>query len=120
MNVDRPDDEAIFEEVAQALDLDEAGIDALKLSVWETYEKADSLLAKVREIGHEFSIRDGDDVYVNVSWLATLLLMEGDQVMRGHGGCADHLRVVDWIETTVVAAQRNVEKLDSPTEPVVD
>lgn len=119
MNTERPDDDAIIEEVAQVLELSEAETDSLKLSVLESHEKAQALLDKVAEIGQTFSIQDDDDIYVNLAWLATLLLMEGDQVMRGHGGCPDHMRVVDWLETTVLAATKNLE-LDSPTEPVVD
>ena len=106
---DRPSDDEIIAEVAEVLDLDEAATDALRLSVMESHEKADSLLEKVNALDKTFSIKDeSGDIFVNVSWLATLLLMESDQVMRGHGGCADHMRVVDWLETTVMAAQKNV------------
>ena len=106
----RPTDDEIIQEVANALGMDGSEVGRLKLSVMETHEKADSLLDKVRGIGHEFSVKPDEqgDVFVNVAWLATLLLMEGEQVMRGHGGCPDHMRVVDWIETTILAAQKNV------------
>lgn len=114
MNSERPDDNEIIEEVAQVLDLDQAQVDALKVSLIETHEKAQSLLDKAADLGHVFSVKQGDDIFVNLSWLGTMLLMEGDQVMRGHGGCPDHMRVVDWLETTVMAAQKNHEQeLDS-------
>jgi hypothetical protein len=110
----RPNDDEIIEEVAQVLDLDQAAVDALKLSIMETHEKAQNLLDKSKELGHVFSVKQGEDIFVNLSWLGTMLLMEGEQVMRGHGGCPDHLRVVDWLETTVMAAQKNHEQeLDS-------
>ena len=105
-----PSDDEIINEVAAALGMGEPEVDKLRLSIMETHEKAASLLERVNGIGHEFSVKVGDDYFVNAAWLATLLLMEGEQTMRGHGGCADHLRVVDWLETTVVAAKKNVEE----------
>lgn len=111
----QPNDDDIIDEVASVLGMEEAEVDKLRLSIMETHEKASSLLERVRGIGHEFSVKEDGDIFVNVAWLATLLLMEGDQTMRGHGGCADHLRVIDWIETTIVAAQKNLEsEVDTP------
>lgn len=114
-SVERPDDDDIIREVAEVLNLSQADTDKLRLSVMESNEKAIALLEKVRNIGQNLSIEHDGKLWVNTAWLSTLMLMEADQVMRGHGGCADHMRVVDWLETTVLAAQLNVQQqLDSP------
>lgn len=110
MSDERSEDE-IVEEVAGILGLDEAGVDALKLGLWESHEKAQHLLDAVGALGYSFAIKQGDDIFVNASWLATVMLMEADQTMRGHGGCADHMRVLDLLETTVMAAQKQTGEI---------
>ena len=105
-----PNDDDIIDEVASVLGMEQAEVDKLRLSIMETHEKAASLLERVNSIGHEFSVSHEGETFVSVAWLATLLLMESEQTMRGHGGCADHMRVVDWLETTIVAASKNLEE----------
>jgi len=97
-------------EIAAALGMTQAQEDTMRLQVMESHEKAAKLLETVKSIGHNFSVvGDDGDVYVNVAWLGTMMLMEADQTMRGHGGCADHLRLADLVQTTILAAITNVE-----------
>jgi hypothetical protein len=102
------DEKDVYEVLAAELDMDQSEIDMLKVTVMESHEKAQNLLDKVGEIGQRFAIKDGDDIFVNVAWLGTMLLMEAEQTIRGHGGCPDHTRVVDLLQTSTLAALKAV------------
>lgn len=98
-----------LEAVASELGMTEAESDFLKTQTIETYERGRAILAQVKKLGHTFAVEKDGDVFVNVSWLGTLLLMESEQTMRGNGGCPDYMRVLDLLSTTIVAAQTEVE-----------
>lgn len=101
--------------------MSQAEVDGLRLDQMESQAKADHLLEQVRALGHDFSVILGDQVFVNIAWLGTLMLWEADQTLKGHGGCADHMRVLDLLETTILAARKNVGlELDSPGSSVLD
>ncbi len=117
--MDEPTEDEVIDEVAQALSLSESETDDLKLSIMETHEKAQTVIDKTKALGHRLSIKDGEEVFVNVAWLGTLMLIESQFTMAGEGGCPPHMRVIDFLNTTIVAAVKNIE-LDTTPEGVVD
>lgn len=96
----------MINDVAEELGLSEEETDRLRLYDIENNEKAQEIVDIARKVDVPLAYKDGEEVFVNIKWMGTIVGTLGKLVLEGAPLSNDALALTEAISNSILAAQK--------------